>query len=83
MFLRKLKPVIIDGVQTFESVQQNCRVFAEISARDNRGSSNFKLLQQNRLIFAKVLPPNNRGRTNFQATLTTLPYFCECENFPS
>ena len=53
LFFRKLKPVIIDAVQIFELVQQNCLVFAKISARDNRGSSNFQITSRKLLYFCQ------------------------------
>ena len=45
--------MMIGAVQIFKILQQNCFIFAKISARGNRGSAIFKTPQQNALFLRK------------------------------
>ena len=67
--------MIIESIQFLKSLQENCLIFAKLSARDNRGSSNFQVTSSK--IFAKILTLDNRGSLNFQMDSLNLGYFGE------
>ena len=67
-FLRKFQPVVIGAVQIFESLQQNCLIFAKILPRDNRGRHNFQVTSTKLPYFCENLPSWYRSSSNIQVT---------------
>ena len=53
LFLRKFQLVIIEAVQIFKSLQQNCFTFDKILPRDDRGSVNFQVTLKSDIFFRK------------------------------
>ena len=67
---------MIEAIQFSKSLQENCVIFAEISARENKGRSNFQITSTklpyfwenfNYVFLEKILAPDNSGSLIFKS----------------
>ena len=67
----------MESINFLKSLEENWLIFAKMSARVIRGSSNFQVTSSKLSFSAKVSGRDNRGNLNFQMISLNLGYFCK------